>query len=163
MVETHRATSKINKQQSVKGSKTVTQVPEQKRWIIMDWKTHTHKHTLKMNSLTCSLELQSHKRQPATSKADRQTSKEHPGKYHGKTRQEKGTTQKWICTMPCIMLHHHETRMQQKYSMTSMPRRQQRLSQFKNSIIKVHRYANYESFKSIKQEANSVQTHSKSR
>ena len=28
MVETYRATSKINKQQSVKGSKTVTQVPE---------------------------------------------------------------------------------------------------------------------------------------
>ena len=30
MVETYRATSKINKQQSVKGSKTVTQVPEQR-------------------------------------------------------------------------------------------------------------------------------------
>ena len=28
MVETYRATSKINKQQSVKGSKTMTQVPE---------------------------------------------------------------------------------------------------------------------------------------
>ena len=30
MVETYRPTSKINKQQSVKGSKTVTQVPEQR-------------------------------------------------------------------------------------------------------------------------------------
>ena len=30
MVETHRATSKINKQQSVKGSKTAAQVPEQR-------------------------------------------------------------------------------------------------------------------------------------
>ena len=62
MVETNRATSKINKQQSVKGLKTATQVPEQKRRIITDRKTHTHKNTLKMNSLTCSLEPQSHKR-----------------------------------------------------------------------------------------------------
>ena len=154
MVETHRAKSKINKQQSVKGSKTETQVPEWKRRIITDQKTHTHKHTLKMNSLTCSLKLRSCKRQPATSKADRQTSKEHPGKYRGKTCREKGTMWKWIHTVLRITLHHHETWMQQKHSMTSMPHRQQRLSQLKNSIIKVHRYANYESFKSIKQKAH---------
>ena len=144
------------------GPCTSQQVPEQKRQIITDRKTHTHKHTLKTNSLTCSLELRSHKGRPVTSKADQQTSKEHPGKYSGKTRQEKGAMQKWIHTAPCIMLHCHETRMQQKHSMTSMPHRQQKLSQFKNSIIKVHRYANYESFKSIKQKAHSVQTHSKS-
>ena len=104
-----------------------------------------------MNSLTCRLEPQSCKGRPATSKADRQTSKEHLGEYCGKTCQEKGTTQKWICTVPRITLHRHETQMQQKHSKTSMPCRQQRLSQYKNSIIKVHRYANYEPFKSIKQ------------
>ena len=44
----------------------------------MDRKTHTHKHTLKTNSLTWRLEPRSHKGQLVTSKADRQTSKEHP-------------------------------------------------------------------------------------
>ena len=68
MVETYRATSKINKQQSVKGYQKLRHIENCdtssriKRWIITDWKTHTHKHTLKMNSLTCRLELQSCKR-----------------------------------------------------------------------------------------------------
>ena len=86
MLETYIATSKINKKQRIENCDTSSRI---KRQIITGRKTHT----LKMNSLTCRLELRSRKGQPVTSKADRQTSKEHLGKYHGKTRQEqKGTT-----------------------------------------------------------------------
>ena len=53
--------------------------------------------------------------------------------------------------MPCIMLHHHETRMKQKHSKTSMLRRQQRLSLMRTQSSKMHSYVNYELFKSIKQ------------
>ena len=45
MVETYRTTSKINKQQSVKGSKNCNTSSRIKRQIITDRKTHTHKHT----------------------------------------------------------------------------------------------------------------------
>ena len=56
MVETYRATSKINKQQSVKRIENCDTSSRIKRQIITDWKTHTHKHTIKTNSLTCRLE-----------------------------------------------------------------------------------------------------------
>ena len=46
MVETHRATFKINKQQNVKGLKTVTQVPEQRGGSLRARKlTHTNTHS----------------------------------------------------------------------------------------------------------------------
>ena len=61
MVETYRTTSKINKQQSVKGSKNCDISSRIKRQIITDRKTHTHKHTHKTNSLACRVELRSRK------------------------------------------------------------------------------------------------------
>ena len=96
-------------------------------------------------------------------KADRQTSKEHPGKYRGKTRQEKKEQCKNGST-----LHRTSCCTVMKHGCNKNIRRPQccigseRLSQYKNLIIKVHRYVNYEPFKSIKQKAHSVQTHSKS-
>ena len=87
----------------------------------------TQTHTQKRTALPVDW---NHKAAKVTGdiKADRQTSKEHLGKHRGKTRQEKGTPQKWIRTAPCIMLHHHETWLQQKHSKTSMLKKQQRLS-----------------------------------
>ena len=49
------------------------------------------------------------------------------------------------------MLHHHETQVKQKHSKTSMLCRQQRLSLMRTQSSKMHSYANYELFKSIKQ------------
>ena len=76
----------------------------------MDGKTHTHTNTHpKRTALPAEWNREATK---VTSdiKADQQTSKEHPGKHHGKTHQEKGTLQKWIHTMPRITMHHYETR-----------------------------------------------------
>ena len=46
----------------------------------MEWKTHTHKHTLKMNSLTCSLEPQSRKKVTGDIKSRSANFKGAPGK-----------------------------------------------------------------------------------
>ena len=128
MVETYRTTSKINKQQNVKGSKnydTSFRIKE----VDHNGPENSHTQTHIQNEQPY-LWIGTAKPQKVTGdiKADRQTSKEHPGKHRGKTRQEKGTPRKWICTMPCITLHHHETWMQQKHSKTSMLNKQQRLS-----------------------------------
>ena len=142
MVETYRTTSKINKQQSVKG----------KLWHKFQNKrggskwtgrlTHTNTHS-KQTALPAEWNCEAAK---VTGDI-----KVHLGKHRGKTRQEKGTSRKWIRTTPHITLHRHETWMKQKHSKTSMLRRQQRLSLMRTQSSKMHSYVNYELFKSIKQ------------
>ena len=157
MVETYRATSKINKQQINNISSRT------KRQIIMGRKIHKHKHTLKTNSLTCRWQTVKLQRVTSDIKADRQTSKEHLGKYCGKTHQEKKEQHENRSAPHCascctIMKHGCNKNIRRPQCHIGS----ERLSQYKNLIIKVHRYANYEPFKSIKQKAHSVQTHSKS-